>query len=122
MMDNLEDVVVNFQRTLLVILEKVEKLESMEKSSRDDIVPNGKEQDTKEIKQLTNDTTLTDTPHQQPVSIVVGKNGISRRSLFAGTFGNIIKKVSLKPSYYILAIALAILGVIIVKLCLMVLH
>ena len=138
MMDNLENVVVNFQKTLLLMLEKIEKLESMEKSLRDNIALYEKERDTEKIKQLTSDTTISaETPHQKPVethketeitkiqrsaSTTVGENDASKRSLLAGTFSKIIKKVSSKSSYCILAIALAILGIIIVKLCLILFH
>jgi hypothetical protein len=129
MMDNLENVVVNFQKTLLVMLEKIEKLESLEKSPRGDTAPNEKEPNTEKIKQLTNDaTTSAEMPHQESsethnetematnTRTTVIESGISKRSIFAGTFGKIIQKVSSKSNYCILAIALAILGIILVKL------
>lgn len=133
MMDNLENVVVNFQKTLLVMLEKIEKLELLEKSSRSDTAPNEKGPNTAEIKQLTNNaTTSVEMPHQKPsethnetemitAPATVRESGVSKRSIFTGTFGKIIKKVSSKSNYCILAIALAILGLIIVKLFFMLL-
>jgi len=62
-MDNIENVVVNFQKTLLIILEKIEKLESLERPSQGDSAPSEKGLDTEEIKQLTNDAiTLAEMP------------------------------------------------------------
>ncbi len=141
MMDNLENVVVNFQKALLVMLEKIEKLESLEKSSRGNISPNEKSPTAEETKQLKNNaTTLTEMPHQessethnettdtgtnlqQPENeihgltpLTVNESGISKRSIFTGILSKIIQKISSKSNYCILAIALAVLGVIIVKL------
>ena len=144
MMDNLENVVVNFQKTLLVMLEKIEKLESVEKSFRSETTPNEKGPNIKKIKQLTNNAaTSAEMPHQEPsethketemtantginlqqpeneiqesVSATMSESTISKGSIFIGTFSKIIKKLSSKSNYCILAIALAILGIIIVKL------
>ena len=140
MMDNLENVVVNFQKALLVMLEKIEKLESLEKSSRGNTSPNEKGPTAEEIKQLKNnaatsemshqessethnETTDTGTNLQQPeneihgsTSLTVNESGISKRSIFTGILSKIIQKISSKSNYCILAIALAVLGVIIVKL------
>ena len=148
MMDNLENVVVNFQETLLVMLEKIEKLESLEKSSfRGDTPLNEKVPDTGEIKQLTNNaTTSIRISHQESsethnetemttdtginlqqsknkiegsAPAMVRESGTSKRSIFTGTFSKIIRVVSSKSNYCILAIALTILGIIIVKFCFM---
>jgi len=145
LMDNLENVVVNFERTLSLVLEKIEKLESLEKSSRDDKELNGNGIITGETKQLTNDATTsvemplqetsethtktkmttnigTNPPQfenvfQEPTDSTVEESGISKRSILSATFSKIIKKVSSKSNYFMLAIALAILGIVIVKLC-----
>ena len=148
MMDNLENVVVNFQETLLVMLEKIEKLESLEKSSfRGDTPLNEKVPDTGEIKQLTNNaTTSIRISHQESsethnetemttdtginlqqsenkiegsAPAMVRESGTSKRSIFTGTFSKIIRAVSSKSNYCILAIALTVLGLIIVKFCFM---
>jgi len=145
MMDNIENVVVNFQKTLLVMLEKIEKLESLEKPSRDNRTPDENGSNAEEIKQPTNDaTTSGEKTHQEPnethsetemttntgVNLQQSENeiqesergtgvreiGISKGSNLAGTFAQIFKKASSKPKYCILAIALAVLGVAIVKL------
>ena len=145
MMDNIENVVVNFQKTLLVMLEKIEKLESLEKPSRDDRTPDENGPNAEEIKQPTNDaTTSAEKTHQEPnethsetemntntgVNLQQSENeiqeseratgvkeiDISKGSNLAGTFAQIFKKASSKPKYCILAIALAVLGVAIVKL------
>ena len=145
MMDNIENVAVNFQETLLVMLEKIEKLESLEKPSRGDRTPNEKGPNTEEIKQPTNDaTTSAEKTHQEPnethseteittntgVNLQQSENetqesehttgvreiDISKRSNLAGTFAQIFKKASSKPKYFTLAIALAVLSVAIVKL------
>ena len=147
-MDNLENVVVNFQETLLVMLEKIEKLESLEKSSfRGGTPSNEKGSDTEEIKQLTNGaTTSTEVSHQESsetlnetemttntginsqqsenkiegsAPVIVKESGTSKKSIFKGTFSKIIKVVSSKSNYCILAIALTVLGIIIVKFCFM---
>ena len=61
MMDNIENVVVNFQKTLLVALEKVEKLEKLEKKlSKTRIKPNEKRLYAKEIKQPLDDVSTPD--------------------------------------------------------------
>jgi len=147
MMDNLENVVVNFQKTLLVMLEKIEKLESLEKFARGGTAPNEKGSNTEEIMQLTNDaTTSAEMPRQKPsethnetemtantetnlqqsenriqgsAPATMRESGTSKRSIFTGNFNKIIKVVSSKSSYCILVIALAILGIIIFKLCFM---
>ena len=146
MMDNLENVVVNFQKTLLVMLEKIEKLESLEESSRCDTAPNEKGPNIEEIKRLTNDATTSEMPHQELIEThnetemttntgtnlqqseneiqgsapaTVGEIGMFKRSIFTGTFGKIIKKVSSKSNYSMLAVSLTILVIIIVKLCFM---
>lgn len=148
MMDNLENVVVNFQETLLVMLEKIEKLESLEKSSfKGDTPSNEKVPNTEEIKQLNNSvTTSTDISHQEPsetqnetemttntgtnlqqsenkiegsAPAIVSESGTSKRSIFTGTFSKITRVVSSKSNYCILAIALTVLGIIIVKFCFM---
>jgi cobalamin biosynthesis Mg chelatase CobN len=145
MMDNVENVVVNFQKTLLVMLEKIEKLESLEKPSIDDRAPNEKGSNTEEIKQSTNDATNSaEKTHQESnethsetemttntgVNLQQSENeiqesehtagvrgiDISKGSNLAGTFTQIFKKASSKPKYCILAIALAVLSVAIVKL------
>ena len=144
MMDNLENVAVTFQKTLLVMLEKIEKLESLEKSSRGDTAPNEKGPNSEEIKQLTSDaTTSAEMPHQKPgethnepemttntganlqqseneiqgsAPATVRESGTFKMGILTGPFSKIIKVVSSKSNYCILAIALAILGVIIVKL------
>jgi len=67
MMDNIENVVVNFQKTLLIVLEKIEKLESLEKLSRSGTAPNEKGLFNEEIKQLTNKATIpSEMAHQEP--------------------------------------------------------
>ena len=65
MLDNLENVVDKFQTTLLVVLAKIEKLESQERPSKEYEAPNDNELDTKEIEQLTNEamTSLETPPH-----------------------------------------------------------
>lgn len=145
MMDNIENVVVNFQKTLLAMLEKIEKLESLEKPSRDDTTSDEKGPNTEEIKQPANDaTTLAEMPDQEPnethsetemtantgVNLQQSENeiqesehttgvreiDISKGSNLVGTFAQIFKKASSKPKYLTLAIALAVLSVAIVKL------
>ena len=145
MMDNIENVVVNFQKTLLVMLEKIEKLESVEKPSRDDRTSDENGPNAEEIKQPTNDaTTSAEKTHQEPdethsetemttntgVNLQQSENeiqesartagvreiGISKGSNLAGTLTQVFKKASSKPKYCILAIALAVLSVAIVKL------
>jgi hypothetical protein len=65
MMDNIENVVVNFQKTLLVALEKVEKLEKLEKKlSKARVAPNEKTFCNEEIKQPMNDSKTPDFAHQ----------------------------------------------------------
>ena len=140
MMDKLE----NAAETLIVMLERIKKLESLEKSSRGDTTPDEKGPNTEETKQLTNDTTTSaETPHQKPSEThnetetttntgtnlqqsedeiqasappMVREKDIPKGSVFTGAFDKIIKKVSSKSNYYILAVAIAILGIIIVKL------
>jgi len=144
MMDNLENVVVNFQNTLVVMLEKIERLESTEKSSKDDITPNESEPVTEQTQQLTNDatastgmahkklsetqnenTTVTDakTNPQQSVNGIqdstpatTTESNIAKRSILTGSFSKIIEKTSSKSNYFILVIVLAILGVVIFRL------
>ncbi|MDH5450556.1 MAG: hypothetical protein OEX77_06615 [Candidatus Bathyarchaeota archaeon] len=144
MMDNLENVVVNFQNTLVVMLEKIERLESTEKSSKDDVAPNETNPITEQTKQLTNDATAsTEMPHQKlsetqnenttvtdaRINLQRSENGIQdstpamttesdtiKRSILTGSLGKIIKKISSKSNYFILVIALVILGVIIFRL------
>ena len=58
-MDNIENVVVNFQKTLLVILKKIEKLESLEKMSRSGEAAYEKRVHSGEIKQLMRDATTS---------------------------------------------------------------
>lgn len=65
-MDNLENVVGNFEKTLLVMSQSMEKLEPLEKPSRDGTTPK-KGPNTEEIKQLTNDAPASAEmpPHQE---------------------------------------------------------
>ncbi len=65
MMDNIENVVVNFQKTLLVVLEKVEELEKLEKLSRTRMMSNEKRLYTKEIKQPLDDVSTPEFAHQE---------------------------------------------------------
>jgi len=55
MMDNLENVVVTYQKALLAMLENIEKLESLERPFKDEPAPIEEEPDTAEITQPTND-------------------------------------------------------------------
>jgi len=145
MMDNLENAVVIFERTLSAMLEKIERLETLEKSSRDNRTPNENELNTKENKQLTNDATTAEMPHQEASEIfsktrmttntgtdlqqpeieiqgsapTMEEEGSMSKSILKGNISKIIKKVSSKSNYFVLAVALAVLGVIIVKLYLM---
>ena len=142
-MDNLENVVVNFEKTLSLVLEKIEKLESLEKSSQDDKTLNGNRIVVGETKQLTNDAATVEMPYQgtneirtktemttnngtnhprfenafqESAASTVKESGTLKSSVFSVTFGKMIKKASSKSNYCILAIALAILGIVIVKL------
>jgi len=144
-MDNIENVVVNFQKTLLIILKKIEKLESLEKMSRSSKAFNEEGLYTKEIKQPTHGAaTPAKMPRPEPsamhnVSINKGANlqksgdeipesvssknatdvkesSISKRSTFSGIFSKIFKKVSSKSNYLILAVALAVLGIAVVEI------
>ncbi len=129
-MNNLENAI----EKLLATLEKIRNSESLEKTSKGDTAPNEKGPDTEEIKQPTNDATKSaEMPHQEPgekrnetetttntgtnlqgsVPAKVRESDISKRTISAGTFNKI---VSSKSDYYILAVALAVLGIIIVKL------
>lgn len=144
MMDNLENVVVNFQNTLVLMLEKIERLESTEKSSKDDLAPNGTAPISARPQPLTNDaTTSKEMPDQESsetqnentivtdarINVQQSENenqdstlatttesGISKRSGLTGSLGKIIKKISSKSNYLILVMALTILGVIIFRL------
>jgi len=55
MMDNLENVVVTYQKALLAMLENIEKLESLERPFKGEPAPSEEEPDTGEITQPTND-------------------------------------------------------------------
>ena len=144
MMDNLENVIVNFQDTLLVVLEKIERLESTEKSPEDDKTPDKSESVPAQAKPLPNDATASKEMPNQESSETQNENAtvndaridlqqpenekydstlatttesdIPKKSILTGSLGKIIKKISSKSNYFILVIALAILGVIIFRL------
>ena len=145
MMDNIENVVVNFQKTLLVVLEKVEKLEKLEKLSRTRMASNEKRLYTKEIKQPINDAATPDIAHKESsimhnenemttsteTNLQQDENEISESAPATATtdlkkhdfskgsvfsvFGKIFKRISSKSNYLILAIVLAVFGVAIIK-------
>jgi hypothetical protein len=144
MMDNLENVVVNFQNTLVLMLEKIERLESTEKSSKDDVTLNETAPIPAQIQPLTNDVTastempdqkLSETQHentaitdartnlqqseneiQDSTLATTTESGIPKKSILTGSLGKIKEKLSSKSNYFILVIALAILGIIIFRL------
>ena len=117
-MDNIENVVVNFQKTLLIILEKIEKLESSEKMPlQQRSVTHNKtgisinkganlQQLKDEIPELVSAKNATD----------VEESSISKRSTFSGILSKTFKKLSSKSNYLILAIALAVLGIALVEI------
>jgi len=148
MMGNLENIVVNFEKTLSTMSEKIEKQRSLEKPSQGDKTPNDNELITEETTQLTDGATIsTEIPPQktsethttteittntgtnpqsrneiqESIPAMLGENGMSKRNIFSATVGKMIKKVSSKFDYCILAIALAILVIAIVKLYFMLL-
>jgi chromosome segregation ATPase len=140
MMYNLE----NVAEKLLAMSEKIEKLESSVKSFRIETARNEKGRNTEERKQLTNDATISaETPHEEPsetqsetetttnggtdlrqsenetqelVHAKMRDSGTSKKNILAGAFSKIIRNISAKSNYYILAVALAIFGIIIAKL------
>jgi hypothetical protein len=142
-LDNLENIV----ETLLARLEKIEKLDTLHKPSRSDTSPNGNGPNTEEIKPLTNATTSVKMSHQEPskkhgdtemtinsgtklqqsrpsevqesAPTTVRESDMSKRSILAGAFNKTIKKAPSRSDYYILAVALAILCIIIAKLSFM---
>ncbi len=140
MMHNLE----NVAEKLLAMSEKIEKMESSVKSFRIETARNEKGRNTEERKQLTNDAAISaETPHEEPsetqsetetttnggtdlrrseneiqelVHAKVRDSGTSKKSIFAGAFSKIIRNISAKSNYYILAVALVIFGIIVAKL------
>ncbi|MDH5375278.1 MAG: hypothetical protein OEW95_05625 [Candidatus Bathyarchaeota archaeon] len=148
MMDNVENAVVKFQKALLMVLEKIDKLEDLEKLCRSGALPNERGYYTEEIKQPTNDTAIpAKMPHQESSlrhneaemtantetnlpqskneipelgsatgSTDVKESSIPKRSIQIGIFSKILKKVSSKSNYLVLAIALAIVSIAVVKI------
>jgi hypothetical protein len=145
MMDNIENVVVNFQKTLLIMLEKVEKLEKLEKLSRTHMASNEKRLYTEEIKKPINDAATPEMAHQESsvrhnetemtvsteTNLQQDENEISESSSATAAtdlkkhdfskgsvfsvFGKIFKRASSKSNYLILAIVLAVFGAAIIK-------
>jgi hypothetical protein len=148
MMDNVENAVVKFQKALLIVSEKIEKLEALDKLCRSGALPNERGFRTDEIKQLTNDTAIpAKMPHQESSlrhneaemtinteanlpeskseipelgsatgSTDVKESSIPKSSIQIGIFSKILKKVSSKSRYLVLAIALAIFSIAVVKI------
>jgi hypothetical protein len=140
MMYNLE----NAAERLLAMSEKIEKLESSVRSFRLETARSEKGRNTDKRKQLTNDVAISaEMPHQVPsetqsetettinggtdlrrleneiqesADATVTESGASKKSIFSGAFDKIIRKLSSKPSYYILAVSLAIFGIIVARL------
>lgn len=148
MMDNVENVVVKFQQMLLITLERIEKLESLEKTYINSAAPVRKELHIEETRQSESDSTVpSEMFHEEPTAIhdeteatadaetklqqpeeeisepvfaesakKVREGVFSKMSSLKGIFGNIFAQLYSKSSYLILAIALIILGIAMVKL------
>lgn len=71
MLDNLENVVVAYQKILLETLKRVEKLESSEAAAKDNAGPEEKGEGTEDTRQLTDETALSEETHtSQPSSLI----------------------------------------------------
>lgn len=68
MLDNLENVVVAYQKILLQMLEKIERLESLEGSSKGNTAPEEKRDGTEDMKQTTNEPVLSGETHTSQTS------------------------------------------------------
>lgn len=145
MMDNIENVVVNVQKTLSIVLENVEKLERLEKLSRTRIASNEKRLYAEEIKKPRNDASTPEMTQQESsvrhnetemtgnteTNLQQDENEISEsasattatdlkkhdfsKGSVFSVFGKISKRIASKSNYLILAIVLAVFGVAIIK-------
>ena len=71
MLDNLENVVVAYQKILLEMLKKIDKLESSEDSSKDNTAPEEEREGAEDMKQLTNESVLSEETHASQASLFI---------------------------------------------------
>lgn len=112
----------NVAETLSATLRKIEKLGLLEKSSGGDTTRSKKGPITEEFKQLTNDATASKETHSETEITTNTRTKLQQSKpdeIQESARAQIINKAFSKSNYYILAIALTIFCIIVVKICFM---